>query len=45
MTTAPIRPRLFVNKSTPAPLLFWKFIKTPAGFHSYIPAPVHHWSA
>jgi len=35
--------RLFVKKSTPAPLLFGKFIKTPAEVHSYTPASVHHW--
>jgi len=32
-----------VKKSTPAPLLFGKFIKTPAEVHSYTPASVHHW--
>jgi len=32
-----------MKKSTPAPLLFSEFIKTPAGVHSYTPPPVHHW--
>jgi len=36
MTPAPNR--IFVKKSTPAPLLFLKFIKTPLGIHSYTPA-------
>jgi len=26
--------RLFLKKSTPAPLVFSKFVKTPAGVHS-----------
>ena len=29
------------NKSTPTPLLFSKFVKTPAGVDSDIPAPAH----
>ena len=42
ITPAPLR--LFVKKkTTPAPLLLSKFIKTPAGVHSCTPAPVHHW--
>ena len=32
---------LSIKKSTPAPLLFSKFVKTPAGVHSDTPAPVH----
>jgi len=43
MTPASLRLWLFVKNSTPTPLLLSKFIKTPAGFHSYNPAPVHHW--
>ena len=39
MTPAPLRP--FPKKSTPAPLLFSKFVKTSAGVHSDTPAPVH----
>jgi len=32
-----------LEKSTPAPLLFSKIIKTPAGVYSDTPAPVHLW--
>jgi len=32
-----------LKKSTPAPLLFSKFVKTLAGVHSDTPAPVHLW--
>ena len=38
-----LRLRPFLKKSTPAPLLFSKFVKTPAGVHSDTPAPVHLW--
>ena len=34
-----------LEKSTPAPLLFSKIIKTPAGVYSDTPAPVHLWYA
>jgi len=43
MTPAPLRLWLVVKNSTPTPLLLSKFIKTPAGFHSYNPAPVQNW--
>jgi len=36
------RLRVFVKKTTPAPLLLSKFIRTPAGVHFYTPAPVHY---
>jgi len=32
-----------LEKSTPAPLLFSKIVKTPPGAYSDIPAPVHLW--
>jgi len=32
----------FREKTTSAPLLFWKINKIPAGVHCYTPAPVHH---
>ena len=32
----------FREKSTPVPLLFWKFVKTPTGVNSYTPAIVHN---
>ena len=32
-----------LKKSTPAPLLFSKIFKTPAGVHSDTPAPIHLW--
>ena len=41
MTAAPLQLRIFVKKSTPAPVLFWKFLKTPTGVHFYTPAHVH----
>ena len=36
-----LRLRPFLNRTTPAPLLFSKIVKTPVGVHSDTPAPVH----
>jgi len=33
-----------LKKSTPAPLLLSKIVKTPVGVHSDTPAPKHLWS-
>jgi len=40
MNPGPHRLRPF-KKYTPAPLLFLKIVKTPAGVYSDTPAPVH----
>jgi len=38
-----LRLRPVLKKSTPAPLLFSKIVKTQAGVYSDTPAPVHLW--
>ena len=40
MTPEPLRLRPFLKQSTPAPPLFSKFVKFPAGVHGDTPAPV-----